>query len=791
MEEQIPYSEMVSTIFELNPDAIVLTTLSDSEIIDCNQEYLNQIGYTREEVIGHTSLELNLLSSGERESYIDEIYKKNSVSNYEITVKRKDDSIIYVLYSARFITINNKQMILNIGHDITERKKKELQIKRDADMMDQLYDAVVRTDNNFKINYWNKAAENMFGYSQDEALGMNSTELLNPIYIPGERETKSEELKKKGILKTVNKFKHKNGNEIIVEQNATRINDNSGAPVGYIVIYHDITESKKAEKDLKESKNYLESVIESMNDAVFISDAQGNFLIFNEAYATYHRFKNKDEAYKKLSEFPEHFNGYFADGTLAPMDMWPVSRALKGETGSNSELMIERTDIGEKWWGSYSFAPIKDENGHINGCVVVSRDITELKKSENALKESEQKHRRFFESNLLGVIYWNMDNEIVDANDKFLEIVGYTRADLKNGLINWVNMTPTKYQYLDEISVAELKSTGVNSAPFEKMYVHKNGSHIPILIAGAMLDDERYNGVAFVLDITKQKKSEKHVQELLESEKQLTEELQAINEELQSTGEELRTSNDDLQMQMEFEREARKELELIANRLKISNKELEQFAYVASHDLQEPLRMVTSFTQLLERRYKNQLDSDADDYIEFIVDNGKRMKYLIDDLLEFSRLNNQDKEFELTYMEMALDDVLTSISRSIKENNATITHDPLPTIMVNLMNIRQLFQNLISNAIKFHGDKPPEIHISAQETDDEWIFGVTDNGIGIKPEHQELIFGIFKRLNTRKEYAGTGIGLSICKKIVERHGGQIWVISEFGKGSTFNFTIPK
>ena len=291
-------------------------------------------------------------------------------------------------------------------------------------------------------------------------------------------------------------------------------------------------------------------------------------------------------------------------------------------------------------------------------------------------------------------------------------------------------------------------------------------------------------------DITERKKSEEIQQDMLESEHQLREELQAVNEELQATGEELRTSNEGLEEQVNLELEAKMELEEITNRLRISNRELEQFAYVASHDLQEPLRMVTSFAQLLERRYKGHLDSDADDYIEFIVENGKRMKYLIDDLLEFSRLNSQDKEFETTYLEMTLDDVLSNLSMSIKDNNAKITHDPLPTLNVNLMYIRQLFQNLISNAIKFHGDEPPEIHISAYKTGNVWTFGVKDNGIGIEPQHQKMIFGIFKRLHTREEYPGTGIGLALCKRIVDMHKGRMWLVSEPGKGSTFYFTIP-
>ena len=201
--------------------------------------------------------------------------------------------------------------------------------------------------------------------------------------------------------------------------------------------------------------------------------------------------------------------------------------------------------------------------------------------------------------------------------------------------------------------------------------------------------------------------------------------------------------------------------------------------------------MVAIFTQLLERQYKEKLNADADEYIGFIVEGSHRMKDLIDDLLTFSRLNTEAKEFELIDLENALGDVLLNLKASIEENNVTITHDLLPIIKVDSSQIRQLFQNLITNAIKFHDKEPPKIHISAEDSGKEWLFCVRDNGIGIDRENQEKIFNVFNRLHTREEYEGTGIGLSIAKRIVNRHGGQIWVESEPGKGANFYFTIPK
>jgi PAS domain S-box-containing protein len=222
-----------------------------------------------------------------------------------------------------------------------------------------------------------------------------------------------------------------------------------------------------------------------------------------------------------------------------------------------------------------------------------------------------------------------------------------------------------------------------------------------------------------------------------------------------------------------------------------SNKELEQFAYVASHDLQEPLRMVASFTQLLAKRYKDKLDADANEFIGYAVDGANRMQKMINDLLSYSRVGTRGKPFEAVGCTAILNQALTNLRMVIEETGAMITQDPLPTVMGEESQLVQLFQNLIDNAIKFRREEPPRIHISAEDRGNDWFFSIKDNGIGIDPQYNERIFIIFQRLHRREEYPGTGIGLTICKKIVERHGGRVWVDSQPGNGSTFYFTIPK
>jgi signal transduction histidine kinase len=235
-----------------------------------------------------------------------------------------------------------------------------------------------------------------------------------------------------------------------------------------------------------------------------------------------------------------------------------------------------------------------------------------------------------------------------------------------------------------------------------------------------------------------------------------------------------------------------RDLERQKQELARSNAELQQFAYVASHDLQEPLRMVTSYVQLLERRYRGQLDADADDFIAFAVDGAARMQQLIQDLLAYSRVGTRGQPFAPADCQVVLNQVLSDLQVSIQESDAVVTRDPLPTVMADATQLGQLFQNLVGNAIKFRGDRRPEIHVSAERREDgHWLFSVRDNGIGIEPQYAERIFLIFQRLHTRDEYPGTGIGLAICKRIVARHGGRIWVESEPGKGSIFYFTLPE
>jgi light-regulated signal transduction histidine kinase (bacteriophytochrome) len=236
---------------------------------------------------------------------------------------------------------------------------------------------------------------------------------------------------------------------------------------------------------------------------------------------------------------------------------------------------------------------------------------------------------------------------------------------------------------------------------------------------------------------------------------------------------------------------ARAELEQTNADLTRSNRDLEQFAYIASHDLQEPLRAVAGFTTLLQQRYQDKLDEKADSYIGFVVDGVSRMQALIHGLLEYSRVNTRGGVPEPVRADQALKEAVANLQTAIERSGATVTATPLPMVRADLAQLTHLFQNLIENGIKFRSDRPPEIEVSARHQDGTWLFWVRDNGIGLDPQYADRIFMIFQRLHTRDKYPGTGIGLAICKRIIERHGGKIWVESQPGRGATFYFTLPE
>lgn len=374
------------------------------------------------------------------------------------------------------------------------------------------------------------------------------------------------------------------------------------------------------------------------------------------------------------------------------------------------------------------------------------------------LKESEEKFRKISSSAQDAIIMLDSTGKVSYWNEAAEKTFKYSREEVLGKYLQDL-IIPECFRE-DHISGFRRFQETENGASLGRMIeltaLRKDGEEFPIeLSLSAVKLKDKWNAIGMIRDITERKKMEEN-----------------------------------LLAEIKWRKEVQKWQKQAVAGLKRSNEELQQFAYVASHDLQEPLRMVSSYTQLLARRYKDKLDSDAEEFINFAVDGANRMKVLIDDLLEYSRVGTHGKTFEPTDLSVILDKAKYNLQMAIEDSGAVITCDELPSIIANSTQLVQLFQNLIGNAIKFRGDLTPQIHVSAEQRESEWLFSVKDNGIGIEQKYADRIFAIFQRLHKKTEYPGSGIGLAISKKIVELHGGKIWMKSEPGKGTIIYLTIP-
>ncbi len=505
-------------------------------------------------------------------------------------------------------------------------------------------------------------------------------------------------------------------------------------PYQVYTTFYDITERRRDEAELNSARSSLENLIDYANAPIIVWDPKLNIIRFNHAFEHLTGFESSDVIGRKLEIlFPD-------ESSLTSLAQ--IARTSSREHWDSVEIPVRRSDGTSRtvlWNSATLYVP---GTSRVLMTIAQGQDITERKKAEEELQESRSKFESLFSSSNEGIALHEMiycgerdaiDYRILDVNPAFEKLTGITRDRAVGGLASelyGIERAPYLDHYDKVAKTGEPTTFEVYFAPMKKHFRISAFSPVKGQFATEFTD------------ITAPK-------------------------ELES------------------------QLKQRADELAHSNAELQQFAYVASHDLQEPLRMVISYLTLLENRYGDQLDPDGRDFIKYAVDGGKRMKDLIDDLLAYSRVDTGRKAFESVDMNELVAKTLLLLRVPIEENQANVTVGPLPSIEADRSQIMQVILNLVTNAIKFHGQAPPEVHLTASAGPNEWTFSIRDNGIGMDMKYADRIFQMFQRLHTRNQYPGTGVGLAIAKKIVERHGGRIWVESEEGKGTTFFFTIPK
>ena len=874
-EDELEFqSNLLSTIQQS-----VIVTNNDGTIIYWNNFAEQLYGWQRNEVIGKKfqNVLTNDISHAQATSLMEQLVAGESWRGEFVVKPRDNDPIKVQVQNSPLLDANNRLIgVVGISWDITSEVEAREYIKFQANLLDNVEQAVIASDLTGTITYWNHFAEKLYGYTKQEAIG-NKLSIIttnDPHYVALAGEVFH--LVAAGKSWSGDFLVRNKQNEVFTSFSMNSpVYDNDGNVQGIIGVSYDVTERKLAEQQKEFDRLDKEALINSTFDLIWSVNREYKLIAANEAF---------NQSLKTNYDVRLNAGDSVLDENIFTNDViqyWKnlYIRALNGESFT-VELHFPATANQESRWDEISFNPIVN-NEEVIGVACRERNITESKTHQqkllavnNKLEMAQQIAKLGYWSHDLkkDVLFWSKEVYTIfgveeDAfksnfNSFFDRVHPDDRAEFLNQQTKVLKGAPLQHEHRIIMPDKQVRFV------LQKGSVIYNDAQEPIFVEGTIQDiteaklaaeilkvnEEQLNliynttaGIIFLIGVENNGEDFRFIsmnnaglsavglqqkdvfgqpvhkvipepsyslvarkyKEAIKLGKAVVWQEETtyptgtktgvvtVTPILDKEGNCVRLvgSVKDITEQKISElrlKDLYDQLEQRAAQLQISNTELERFAYVASHDLQEPLRMISSFLQLLEKRYQGSIDEKGRDYIRYAVDGSLRMKYLINDLLNYSRVSTSRQKLEQVHIDVVIKDVLQNLSLRIEEKQAVIKTSSLPLLsMADKTQMIQLFQNVIGNALKYSGDKQPLIEIDAVDKEDEWLFSVKDNGIGFDERFADKIFVIFQRLHNRSEYSGTGIGLAICKKIIDRHGGKIYAESVPGEGSTFFFTIKK
>ncbi len=726
-------------------EALIAELDKKGTIINVNNMFLKILGYTKDELLGRNWFDVFVHTS--QKEFVQAPFEKMMAGTGE-NIEYFENELLTKSGEARTIywhnTVNRDDAgkivsTLSSGMDITRVKKIEQGLTRAEARYKAAFEqaAVGVVDATSKGVLLNVNSEfcRITGYNPEELAGKSFGLITHPDDVKKDVEMIAKvEAGEIPCYSSEKRYIRKDGSVIWAHVNVSPVVI-SGRISHFFIVVEDISQRKAAEAALEESEARFKSVFEKSAAGMSLTAADGKLLKVNGSLARMFGYTVDEMHLKNFSDITHPDD--VADSKKQ------INYLLSGE---KKTVHFEKRYIhknGSIVWTDLSSTLFKGANGKPLYLITSIIDITEKKKMQEEVIESEKKFRSAFEQSAVGMVYCTPEGVFSKVNGRFCEMTGYSQDEITK--LNFRDITHPEDVDMDVGYAEKLLSGEMDSYSLEKRYIKKTGEVIWIRLFTNMLrndDGSPKSFVGVIEDVTERKK-------------------------------------------------AQQELSAAVEELKRSNSDLEQFAYISSHDLQEPLRSIAGYLQLIDRKYRDKLDAEGGSYINSTIAAAERMKTLINDVLQYSKIEKKGEPFAPADMNEAVAQAMLNLEGAIERNKVKVIYSKLPVAFVDFGQMVRLFQNFIGNSIKFRNQgEDPVIEITCRENARDYIFKVKDNGIGIDPQYSERIFAIFQRLHSRREYPGTGIGLAVCKKIVERHGGKIWLESEPGKGAEFYFTIP-